>query len=147
VLHLAPAACAQRVAHDTIVHFQEFHRGLVTKTLRKLGRTHDVGEENGANSRVAVIFRTAGNDGGPRAVDLGATQESLGDFGGDFDDLFGDHAVRLTMDRIGGFRIGRAAEAENLAAALVEPVFVILDAVLLLRFHIRGGALSRRLPR
>ena len=46
--------------------------------------------------------------------------------------------MRFTMHGGCPLRTRCAAEAENFAAALVEPVFVILDAILLLRFDIRA---------
>ena len=85
-----------------------------------------------------MVLPAAGKECGARTVYFSPPQEPLGDFGGDFDDLGREQAMRLTMHRGCRFRVRRSAQAEDLAAALVEPVFLILDAVLLLSFHVRA---------
>ena len=95
--------------------FEELHRRLVAEALRELRRPHDVGEEHGANSRVAMVFGAARDDGSAGAVDVGPAEESLGDLGSDFDDLRRDEAVGLAMHAVRRFGIRRAAEAEDLA--------------------------------
>jgi hypothetical protein len=46
--------------------------------------------------------------------------------------------VRLAMDLDGGFGVGRVAKAENLPSLFVHPIFVIVNAVLVLDFNILG---------
>src|SRR5207245_3092647 len=106
------------------------------KALREACRVDDVGEQNGADSGVALVFRAARNECGTRRIHFGSAEESFSDFGLDLDDLRCDQAVRFTMH--GGCRFGArsAAEAENLAGFFVEPVLVISDAVLRLRLDI-----------
>ena len=92
-----------------------------------------------------------GSERRARAVHFGTAHESLGDLGRDLDDLGREQAVRFAMHLRGRLRRRCAAKAEDLAGALVEPVLVIFDAVLLLRLDIRfvrlrdgfrGGALD-----
>src|SRR5215217_3596467 len=51
-------------------------------------------------------------------------------------DLVGYEAVRFTMHRAGGFRVRRLDEAEDLARLLVDPVALVVDAVLVLRLDV-----------
>ncbi len=55
---------------------------------------------------------------------------------GDLVDLVGDEAVRLAVHGVGGLRVGGLDEAEDLPRLLVDPVALVLDAVLLLRLQV-----------
>ena len=107
----------------------------------------DIGEQNGPDSRVALVSLRRLNERGARSIHFTAPRNLLRNLGRDLDNLRRDQAMRFTMHRGCRLRTRCAAEAENLAAALVEPVLVILDAILPLRFDIRAGAPSQRLPR
>ena len=65
-----------------------------------------------------------------------AAFRAFGHFRSDFDDFLRHKAVRDAVHRHGSFRIGCRAEAENLALCFVEPILVILDAILSLDFDV-----------
>ena len=136
VLDLAAAGFAQGVANDSVVDFEERHGAVVAKALRKPCRIDDVSEKNRANSRIALVLRAALKDGCARWVHFGSSKESFGNLGRDFDDLRCDEPVRLPVDRGGRLRAWCTAETENLSGGLVEPVLVVLDAILRLRLDI-----------
>jgi hypothetical protein len=67
----------------------------------------------------------------------------------DLVDLVGDEAVRLAMDAVRGLGVGRLDEAEDPAGLLVDPVALVVDAVLALRLdvlHVRVGHVRGRDP-
>src|SRR4029450_11727978 len=76
------------------------------------------------------------NNCGPGWIDFTATKKSLCNLRRDLDNFGREEPVRLAMHGSRCFRARRAAETENLAVALVEPVLVVLDAILRLRLHI-----------
>ena len=92
-------------------------------------------------------FPVAPGTSAARGIHLASSQEALWNLGFDLDDLLREQAVRFTMDPRYRFGARRAAQAENLPAALVEPVLVILDAVLSPASSCRRCALSQHLPR
>ena len=66
-----------------------------------------------------------------------SAQKSFCHFGrGYFNNLLGDLAMRLEMDTIRRLRIWRLAKTENFPGTLVKPIFVIIDAVFILRFDV-----------
>src|SRR5215211_6280007 len=66
---------------------------------------------------------------------------------GDLEDLVGYQAVGLTVNRVRGLRIGSLDEAEDLAGLLVDPVALVVHAVLALDGDVglvRLGDVGRR---
>jgi hypothetical protein len=56
----------------------------------------------------------------------------------DFGNLIRDQAVRLAMHGDGSFLAGCFDEAEDFPRAFIEPVLLVIDAVLALHFQIAG---------
>ena len=54
VLHLAPAMRCKPASYEAIMHPHQLECGDVAETGRQLGRTDDVGDQDGAQSRIHV---------------------------------------------------------------------------------------------
>ena len=67
---------------------------------------------------------------------FGAAEEYFCDVGLYLDDLLGQQSVRFTMDASRRFCARRMGKTKNLARLFVDPIFVVLNAVFPLRFHI-----------
>ncbi len=105
VLDLAAAPCSQGISDDRVMDVKNSHRRVVPEALRELRRAYDIREQNGPDSRVALVARAARNERGARTVHFTSAQESLCNLGRDFDNLLCDQAMRFTMHRGGRFRI------------------------------------------
>jgi hypothetical protein len=132
VLHLAPAMRGKPAAYEAIMHPHELKCGDVAETGRQLGRTDDVGDQDGAQSCIHVWRR--GFCGVPRIAD--APEERLHSREIDANDLRGDLAVRFAMDLLRGGRVGCLDQAEARTAFRVVPVGEVLDSVLVLNFQV-----------
>ena len=141
VLYLAATKGPQGIPDNLVMDLQKGHGRLVAMELRELCRPHDIRKHDRPDSGIAVVLPAAGKECGARTANFSSPKETLGDFGCYFDNLGREQAMRLTMHRGCRLRIRRSAQAEDLAAALIEPVFMILDAVLLLSFHVRAVCL------
>src|SRR5262249_22371129 len=80
----------------------------------------------------------ARNQGRPRLVHFDAAKKSFCELGLYLNDLVRNQAVRLAMHLDGGFGVRRIAKTKNLPGFFVYPIFVIMNAVLVLAFNILG---------
>ena len=78
-----------------------------------------------------------------RRVDLAAAEKSIGDLRLDLDNFLRHQTVSFFVDLIRRFSIWRVDKAKNFSAALVHPIFQIIDAVLLLHLEIGGVRLCQ----
>ena len=119
------------------MHAEDCQRRFVTQRLSQRCRIHHIGEQNGPHPGIARISSCAGKDRRSRLVHFNAAEKSVGQFGRLYlNDLVSEHPVSFAMDLGGCFRVWRVAKTENLASFFVDPVFVIMNAVLLLEFDI-----------
>ena len=118
MLDLASAMCVEPAPDQSVVRPHQFERRGVAKARRHLGRTDDVGEHDGAQP--GIHGRRRSPRGGARIAD--AAEKGLNRGKIDRNDGVGDFAMRLTMDSLGGGRVGRMYETEGGATLLVEPI-------------------------
>jgi hypothetical protein len=83
---------------------------------------------------------------GPRYPTLTGTHNALLAFL-DFDQFVREESMRFAVDRDGGFFVRGLNQAKDLACALVEPVFQVFHAILLLSLQISGMSALNGLSR
>ena len=127
----------------------QVHRRFIPELLGEIGRADDVGKKHRPNAGIALIRFAAGHEHSAPRADLGATEESFRDLGLHLDQFFRDQTMRFAVNLVRRLPVRRVDQAKGFPATLVEPVFQILHAVLLLRFQIsrmrRGQFFGRSL--
>ena len=136
MLDFAATQIGQRVSHDSVVQVEQFHGRLITQRLSQCRGFHDVREENGPDSRVARIGFAARQDGCSRRIRLDIAEKSICELGLYLDNLSSDETVRFTVAGVCRFGIRCLDQTEDFPATFVNPVFQVVNAVLLLRFEI-----------
>src|SRR5580698_269582 len=140
MLDFPAAGSFQRVTHDRVVDFDQCDTGIVAEPFHKFRRVDDVGKEDGANA--AIAFLGLGNERGPRRIDFASAQKRLGQLWSNFDDFLSDETVRFAVDGVRRLGARGTAEAEDFPLRFVQPILVVFDAILPLRFEI--GYMGRR---
>jgi hypothetical protein len=114
------------------VHPNQLKRRCVAKTGRHLGRADDIGEHHrtqpGIDRRghgIRIHFRIA--DAAKERLDQGEV---------DRDDVGRDLSMRLTVNALGGRRIGCLNQAEIGATIAIEPVSHVFDPVPILDIEV-----------
>ena len=67
---LATAPCGPGISDDRGMDLKKSHGRVVPKALRERNRVYDIREQNGPDSRVALVSRAAGNESGARTIDF-----------------------------------------------------------------------------
>src|SRR5947207_15493498 len=97
---------------------------------------HDVREQDGSDAGISCISSSARQYNCSQVICFRAAEEYFCNVGLYLDDLLSQQPVRFTMDAGCCLCARRMGEAKNFAATLVNPVFMVLDAILSLRFDI-----------
>jgi hypothetical protein len=97
------------------VDANEGHGALVPEELGERRRADDIGEENGADPRIAIVVRAAGDDDGACRVHWAVAEERFDELGLDLDDLLRDQSVRFAVHPVRRLRVGRVTEGRRLS--------------------------------
>ena len=120
------------------MHPHQFERRAIAEARGHLRRADDVGEHDGAQAGIH------GRRGNPRNCPgiADAAEERLNRGKIDRDNGIGDFAVRLSMDSLGGGRVGRMDETEGGAILLIEPISHVFDPVPVLNIDVPAVSLG-----
>ena len=128
---------------------EQFERSRIPQAEGHFGRPDDVGEHDAAHAGV-TLTALAGKENGAGLVDFPVAEQPFGNRRVNLDDLFGEQAMSLAVNGVGGLGTGRIEQTEDLALFLIEPIFEALDAMLMLDLQVgvmRGGEVLGARPR
>ena len=110
--------------------------GFVAQRLRQRCRIHNVGEQNGSDSRISFIGSATREKDRSGRICFRTAEEYFCYVGLHLDNFLGHHPVSFAMHTLCRLCVWRMCEAKNFVAILIDPVLVIFDAVFPLGFHI-----------
>src|SRR2546423_5737507 len=95
-----------------------------------------MGEQRRRDSRIAYVTSTTRQGSRTRRIRMDIAEKSICELRLNLDNLSGNKAVRLPVAGVCCFGIWCLDETEDFPTILVNPIFQVVNAVLLLRFEI-----------